>query len=236
MAKGDLTHDGRRYQWRWVGELFEPVPVPVDVLPGNHDWSARRTVEPAAAAGLVGRPVVDGVGAVDLPGLRLVLVDTALPREHGGAIAHRADEACDALADATRDGVPAMLVLHHQLERPTRILPWPPGIDGREGEAFLQRAVAANPALFVTSGHTHRHRSRRWRSATLTTVGSTKDYPGVWAGYSVHEDGIQQVVRRVADPSCLAWTEHTARAVGGLWRYLGPGRLTDRCLTARWPV
>ncbi len=234
VVKGDLTDDGRRSQWRSVGQLFEGVPEPVDLLAGNHDWSERRTIDPTEAMADFGRHVVDGVASVDLPGLRLVLVDTAVPGDHRGSIARRADDACDELADAARDGRPVMLVLHHQLQRSQHLHPWPPGVSGREANWFLRRATAANPNLFVTSGHTHRHRSRRWGPATLTTVGSTKDYPGVWAGYVVHEAGIQQVVRRVSEPRCLAWTERTGSAVGGLWRYIGPGRLADRCLTVRW--
>jgi hypothetical protein len=165
-----------------------------------------------------------------------VLADTAVAERHGGAIDHRADAICDALADAAADGRPVLLALHHQLQRSQHLHPWPPGVRGAEADRFLARATAANPALLVTSGHTHRHRARRWGPATLTTVGSTKDFPGVWAGYLVHEDGIHQIVRRFADPACLAWTEHTGDAVGGFWRFIGPGRLRDRCLTVRWPA
>jgi len=237
VAKGDLTHDGRRSQWRSVAGLLDRLPdsVPVDVLPGNHDWSKWRDVDPTKALIDHGRAVVDEVEGIDLPGLRLVLVDSAVPGLHGGRLTHRADAACQELADAARSGRPAMLVLHHQLQRSRLVRHWPPGVGGGEAGDFLERAVAANPNLFVTSGHTHRHRRRTAGPVTLTTVGSTKDHPGVWAGYVVHEAGIQQVVRRVADPRVLAWTERTGAAIGGLWRHLSPGRLDDRCLTVRWP-
>ena len=61
-----------------------------------------------------------------------------------------------------------------------------------------------------------------------------KDYPGVWAGYVVHDGGIVQTVRRVAEPSAMAWTEHSARAMGGIYRYWTPGRLDDRCFSLNW--
>lgn len=69
---------------------------------------------------------------------------------------------------------------------------------------------------------------------TVAEVGSTKDYPGQWAGYSVYEGGIRQVVRRVERPDAIAWTEMTARAIGGVWKWWSPGRMEDRCWTIRW--
>ena len=89
--------------------------------------------------------------------------------------------------------------------------------------------------LFVTSGHTHRNRRRTHGAAVITEVGSPKDYPGVWAGYVVHEGGIRQVVRRVAAPDVLAWTDRSADAAHGLWGAWSPGHLDDRCFTHTWP-
>ena len=66
-------------------------------------------------------------------------------------------------------------------------------------------------------------------------MGSTKDYPGQWAGYAVHEGGIRQAVFRVADEAAIAWTETTRRAMGGVWGWWSPGRLADRCWTLEWP-
>jgi hypothetical protein len=88
----------------------------------------------------------------------------------------------------------------------------------------------------ITSGHTHRHRARRRGPLLLTEVGSPKDYPGTWAGYVVHEGGIRQVVRRVAAPDAIRWTEATKRALFGIWGRWSPGRLEDRCLTHVWPT
>ena len=57
----------------------------------------------------------------------------------------------------------------------------------------------------------------------------------MWAGYAIHEGGIRQVVRRIAEPDCLAWNERTASSLGGLWGRWTPGKLADRCLTHPWP-
>ena len=95
--------------------------------------------------------------------------------------------------------------------------------------------ASANPATLVTAGHTHRNRRRRYGPIPITEVGSPKDYPGVWAGYAIHEGGIRQIVRRTADPSVLAWTERTGDTVMGQWRRWSPGSLDDRCFSHTWP-
>lgn len=234
VVKGDVTHDGSRVQWDRIGPILADVGVPVDVVPGNHDTSIRRTVEPATALNRHGLTVVEGARAIDLPGLRLLLADTCRRERHGGSVVPVADRICEALAEARSDGRPALLAVHHHFQTNDRRPLWPPGIPAHEGDRFLDRAARANPNLFVTSGHTHRHRRRRHGSITLTQVGSTKDFPGVWAGYVVHEGGIRQVVRRVAEPSCMTWTERTGDEIFGLWRHIAPGRLRDRCFSLTW--
>ena len=70
----------------------------------------------------------------------------------------------------------------------------------------------------------------------VTETGSPKDHPGTWTGYVVHEGGIRQVVRRVARPDVIRWTERSRRAAGGAWGVWSPGRLTDRCWDLPWPT
>ncbi len=169
----------------------------------------------------------------DVEGLRIVAVDTTHPGRRPGRIAHAADEVVQAAADA---GTPTFVVLHHQLMTapvPTYV---PVGIPRAEAVPFLDALARANPASFVTSGHTHRHRRRDHGPVVLTEVGSPKDFPGTWAGYVVHEAGIRQVVRRVARPDLLAWTDQSARAALGAWGWWSPGRRSDRGFSHVWPT
>ena len=92
------------------------------------------------------------------------------------------------------------------------------------------------PDVLVTSGHSHRNRARRAGPLVVTEVGSTKDYPGVWAGYAAYEGGIVQVVRRMTAPDTMEWIEYSRQAVGGAWRWYAPGGLDDRCFSHRWPM
>jgi hypothetical protein len=69
----------------------------------------------------------------------------------------------------------------------------------------------------------------------VAEVGSPQDFPGTWTGYVVHEGGIRQVVRRVAAPEAMAWTESTKGCFAGLWGRWSPGTLPQRCFTHPWP-
>ena len=140
-----------------------------------------------------------------------------------------------AVIAAVRDAPHGVLMaMHHQLQAHTVTEIWPPGIPTQASRRFLDAVGEAHPHTLITSGHTHRH--RRWTRGpvTVTQVGATKDYPGVWAGYVVHEGGIRQVVRRITVPDCIVWTERTRAAALGLWPVIASGRLSSRCFTLDW--
>ena len=141
-------------------------------------------------------------------------------------------EITEALRDAPGG---ALLATHHPPFRTLVTTIWPPGILGLDGWRLLRAVASSNPATLVTAGHTHRNRRRRYGPIPITEVGSPKDYPGVWAGYAIHEGGIRQIVRRTADPHVLAWTERTGDTVMGQWRRWSPGSLDDRCFSHTWP-
>src|SRR5262245_5737970 len=186
VVKGDLTHKGWPEQWAQVGELLAGLPVPVAIAPGNHDLGPDRTVEPQAALAALGLHLAHGVEAVDLPGIRLVIADTVIPGSNGGRIAYLQDEVCGVAARAPG---PALVAMHHHPQRFRKPTFLPCGIPGPEARAFLAALATANPRTLVTTGHTHRHRRHQIAGLTVTEVGSTKDYPGAWAGYAVSEGG-----------------------------------------------
>ena len=178
----------------------------------------------------MGLHLVDGVEHVDRDGVRILMADVTRPGTDWGTASPVAD---DIVAGARFDG-PVFVALHQQPMRfriPTYL---PPGIPGPEARPMLEAVGRTNPRVLVSSGHTHRHRRHVVGGVTATEVGSTKDFPGTWAGYHVHEGGIVQVVRRIAEPSCIRWTDHTRRAAGGIWGWWAPGRLDDRCFSLTW--
>lgn len=236
VVKGDVVQESTAANWDAVGPVLASAPVPIDVLPGNHDVGRRSSIPAGAGIGRWGLSLVDGVGVRDLPGLRLVLVDTPIPGHGHGRVGHRRAAVAEAVREARRDGRAALVAMHHYLQRWPVPTFWPPGVPGPEGRSFLDAVAAANPATLVTCGHTHRHRRGRHGQVVVTEVGSTKDYPGTWAGYAVHEGGIRQVVRRTADPEAIDWTERVGTTLQGVWAWWAPGRLDDRCFTHPWPA
>lgn len=231
IVKGDLTHHGVPEEWAAVGELLAGLHVSVAVVPGNHDVKESRLVEPQPALAAHGLHLVHGVEVIDMPGIRVVLVDTTVPDEHRGRVAHLTH---DIVRVASRAPGGVLVALHHHPQRyryPTFI---PPGIPGPESNRLLRELASAHAATLVSTGHSHRHRRHRRFGINVTEVGSTKDFPGTWTGYAVHEGGIRQVVRRISDPTCLPWLDHTARAGGGFWGLWSPGTLEDRCFSLTW--
>ena len=236
VVKGDVTDHGQVEQWRTYADLVRRTAVPVDALPGNHDRASSRGrpgLSPEDAAKAFDLAVALPVLVRDLPGLRLVLLDSTTGGWNFGHVDPFADEVVQAVAEAD-PSVTVLVALHHQLQPHLLSEGWPIGVSRDESVRLLDRLAAAHDRVLVTSGHTHRHRRWDHGAVTATQVGSTKDYPGVWAGYVAHEGGIRQVVRRVERPDCVRWTEHTRRAAFGVWRWVSPGLLTSRCFTRAW--
>ncbi len=238
IVKGDITNAGVAAHWRQYKAMVASCPVPVDGLPGNHDNAhplVPYSLTAAVAAKAFDVSLADPLLIRDLPGLRMILVDTTMPGRNVGTVEPATDDLVDAVAEADRAGG-VLVALHHQLQ--SQVFPegWPRGVSHAESLALLERLGRAHPHVFVTSGHTHRH--RRWGHAGVvaTQVGSTKDFPGVWAGYTVHEGGMSQVVHRVSRPDCLTWTDHTRRAALGLWGHIAIGRMDARCFNVPWTV
>jgi len=237
VVKGDLTRQTVAAEVRDVARLLARSPIPVEVLLGNHD--NKFGVDVRAIFEKHGMSVPWHPTARDLPGLRLVLVNTVHgdPHNHRGQLPPEMSREVVSLAAGSAEagnGAGAWIALHHPPEMHSYPTVYPPGVPWRESRLLLRSLAAAQPSSFVTCGHRHRNRRYGFGPVVISEVGSTKDYPGVWAGYRVYEGGIVQVVRRTARPDVLSWTEATRRAVNGQWGRWSPGSLADRCFTVEW--
>ncbi len=231
IAKGDVTHHGEIDNWLCFRDLLDEAGLVGEAIPGNHDVEPRREIDPDDALEKIGLdPIPDGCRWFDVPGLRIVLIDsTALGIRRG-----HVDHLHQVVREAVATTLPVWIGLHHHLEPLRWSYFYPPGVRGPHTTRFLDEIMATNPRAFITSGHTHRNRRRDVGSVVLTEVGSPQDYPGTWAAYTVHEAGIRQVSRRLADPGCLPWLEYSRRAAGTLWGRWSPGRLDQRCFNHLW--
>ena len=230
VIKGDITELGMPGEWELFDELLADIHIPILAIPGNHDTFAKRGSLDATTElqrrSLFPEPVhTTGVG-----GATIVMADSTVAGHSFGRLGRWTDQ----LADAVDGDQPALLFTHHHLETRTYPWFWPLGVQKFDTGDLLRTLFEANADLVISSGHTHRNRARRHATGLITEVSATKDYPGVWAGYTIHPSGVRQVVRRVADPTCVAWNDRTHAVVGGIWGRWSPGRLADRSLTHEW--
>ncbi|MCU1343917.1 MAG: hypothetical protein JWL70_183 [Acidimicrobiia bacterium] len=231
VLKGDVSHTSHRWQFELLAELLAEVSVPFLVMPGNHDGGNHIHDHAASVLASQGVELTTGLAVRDEPGLRVITADTVVPGHGHGGIDRHLDDLRRQLAEAPGA---ALLLMHHQFQRTRFPTYWPMGILGDEAHRALDAMAEANPHTLVSSGHTHRHRRHVHGPLVMTEVGSPIHYPGTWAGYVVHQSGIRQVVRRVAAPAAIAWTERTREMLCGLWGRWSMGSLQDRCFTHSW--
>ena len=152
LVSGDVTNDGDAPSYTRARELLGALPMPVHVLPGNHDDRAALRAEFGLAAGSGAEPYR---WAVACGGLRVVGCDSTVPGAPGGAFDA---EACAWLSDTLAEdrSTPTIVALHHP---PMRI-----GIAELDDirvpasdAAALAAVLAGSPQVRrVVCGHVHR--------------------------------------------------------------------------------
>lgn len=229
LLKGDITEYGFVDHWDLLNDLIRDATVPIYAIPGNHDTFKKIEVDPWLALEKAGFST-DPVQVIDRPDVRIVLADTSIAGRGSGTLTAIRDDVIGAAADTDK---PVFLAIHHNIQRTPVSWFWPPGISSMNARPVIGDLAEANRNVFISSGHTHRHRRHRLGtdgSIVFTEVGSTSDYPGTWAGYEVSNTAIRQVVRRIEEPGVVEWTERTRAAVGGIWPMWSQGALDDRCV------
>jgi predicted phosphodiesterase len=221
VVKGDLTSNGSRAEYQEFLDLYGPAFGPrLHHVRGNHDAYHGETFADAA-------PFL-----IDLPGVRLAVIDTTIPRAASGQVTPATAEW---LGDAAREADRPVLVFgHHHIWNPdNRTRPETYfGINPDDSERLVDVVAAHSSVLGYFAGHTHRNRVVRTRRAPQVRwveVACVKDYPGAWAEYRVYEGGILQVFHRIATPDALVWTERTRAMFGGAYHDYAFGQLDDRC-------
>ena len=230
IVKGDIAHRPSPTVYERFAEAIAETGLQTVILSGNHDGGNHHGVSMVDALERVGLELTRNMAVVDLPNLRVIGANSMIVGAGaGGMTAHH-----DVLHAAASASGGVLVATHHQFMKHNVPVYWPPGIPARHGHRFLDSLAEAHPHTVVTSGHTHRNRVRRHGPLVLSEVGSTKDFPGAWAGYTAGAEGIVQSVRRISSPAALCWTESTRSAVLGVWGRWSAGALTDRSFFHRW--
>jgi predicted phosphodiesterase len=221
IAKGDLTARGLREEYdAFLAHYGAAFGDRLHHVRGNHDAMLDDTI------------AATGPFHVDLPGVRLAVLDTVIPAHHTGQVSRDQLEWLDTIAEESDR--PTLVFGHHH--------PWSPTSKSREAGYFginpddsdrLVEVVARRRSIRgYFAGHTHRNRVRRFAATEAVPwveVACVKDFPGSWAEYRVFEGGILQIHRRISTPEALAWTEKTRGMFGGLYPGYAFGELDDRC-------
>lgn len=152
LLTGDLTELGQAAEYQYVADLLRSLPMPVFVIPGNHDQRENLREVLAPFPGVRSDPDFVQYAIEDLP-VRLVMLDTLVP---GAAHGELCPQRLDFLARTLRAAPdrPTMIAMHHP--------PFDCGIEHmdkiglRNARAFID-IVAHNPQVQrIVCGHVHR--------------------------------------------------------------------------------
>jgi len=224
LAKGDLTDAARGDEIETFCRCWhDRFDDRLHFVRGNHDatesplpWTGHRLI--------------------DVPGLRVALLDTAVPGREGGALNVSAVEWLEtAIADADR---PVIAMGHHPIYHPDDpVYDDTFKLDVASTERLVSLVTRSRRLVAYAAGHTHRNVVRHvdgLGSFPFIEVACVKDFPGSWAEYRIHEGGVLQVHHRISAPEALEWSERCR----GLYADFGLdyasyalGRLSDRCFT-----
>ena len=172
VVTGDLTDFGRLDEYAQLRELLAPLPCRVYLMPGNHDDGATLRRAFPDHEELQQNAALDRVcWSVDVGGLRLVAVDTTVPRAAHGEL----EAAQLAWLDRTLAAAPAAptIVAVHHPPFPTRIGHMD-DIGLVHGAAAFAAVIARHPQVErVIAGHLHRSIQCRWAGTVAMTAPST---------------------------------------------------------------
>jgi len=169
VVTGDLVDFGDEHEYRFLRDILQRLPMPVKLLPGNHDHrtSLRRVFPDHDYLFDAGDGEAPMHYAIDAGPLRLIGFDCTQPGQPGGRVQP------DGLAwlDATLNAAPVrptLVMLHHP--------PFHTGIghmdvQGLDNAAALEAVIARHPQVErVICGHLHRHITRRFGGTIAMTA------------------------------------------------------------------
>lgn len=168
LVSGDLADHAADEEYEQVRALLERIDAPAYVLPGNHD-DRDALHRHFGVPGAGGEPVRYDV---DLGPLRLVVLDSTIPGEDGGALGDDQLDWLDAALGAAPE-VPAVVAMHHP-PFAMGIPAWDaialrPAHRQRLGDVLARHAHVQR----VLTGHVHRAISTELGGRPVLSVPST---------------------------------------------------------------
>lgn len=150
VVTGDIACDGNSDSYALAASLFSSLALPVFMIPGNHDRRAEFWHYLADFAPNVRDPQSDLSFCVDLPGKRLICLDTLQPGIHWGKVK---DDTLNWLEEEiAQSPYPVLVFTHHSPAKPLQhFMDEPFG----NKERFLS-ILHSREDVRLCTGHLHR--------------------------------------------------------------------------------
>lgn len=168
VITGDLSDFGRAAEYDHLAQLLAPLPMPVYLMPGNHDDrdQLRRSFPDHGYLGDEGFVQY----AVKVGALWLLALDTCEPGHSHGTLCERRLAWLEAQLDLHR-GEPVMIAMHHPPF--ATLIGHMDRIGLLEGAAALEALVARHPNVErLICGHLHRAIDVRFGGSIASTAPS----------------------------------------------------------------
>lgn len=199
-VSGDCTDNGTPEEYAAFRALLGPLPMPVYVVPGNHD-DRGVMLETFGTQGSSPLPSFMQY-VVDVGPLRLIALDTHVPGESGGLLdGPRLDWLSERLEEAP--GRPALIFMHHPpLITGLRVMD-SIGLEGTE--AFREVVARHGQVERILAGHTHMAQTARFAGTLVMTC------PGTDHALLPDLTHPEKLVAQAQPPLCLLheWSEQT---------------------------
>lgn len=169
IVTGDLVDFGAESEYQFLRQILQRLPMPVRLLPGNHDsrGALRRVFADHDYLFATGSGEDPVHYSIDAGPLRLVAFDCTVPGQPGGRVDPAALPWLEAALSAGPDR-PTLLLLHHP--------PFFTGIGHMDEQGLanadaLEAVVRRHPQVErVLCGHLHRHITRRFGGTVAMTA------------------------------------------------------------------
>ena len=164
VVTGDIACDGKPEAYEIVAQTLADLPVPVRVLPGNHDRRSNLVrLFPDFVEADAGKDAVEFT--IERDDALVVGLDTLQPGRNWGALS---DASLARLEAALADGRPVLTLMHHT--------PVHSGM-GKMDEPFgnrgrLKEILSRRPDVRLATGHMHRGLVTRFGDTIVTTAPS----------------------------------------------------------------
>lgn len=169
LLTGDLVDLGTPVEYERLRSMLEPLQMPVYLLPGNHDDRAALRAAFPDHTWMAQHETFIQYAVEDLP-VRIVALDSTVPRQGGGQLCHERIDWLDRTLASQRDK-PTIVALHHP--------PFRTGIAymdriGLAGAESLEQVIWRHTQVErVLAGHLHRAIEARFGGTIATTCPSS---------------------------------------------------------------